>query len=291
MNKKQRRLKKKRQRRHETQFTPRIETSVQASRPVHQMPLWTRTGELYQPIRITYTVPKPLKVFTAFQHLQCMEQLTSPSQWKWLYIAEAATIMFEKQPRNLVKPIVLGTFSFKETNRLTLEVHSIERALEAMVFFSTRLPRGAAKITHVSIANRLFDPHEAQTFTLEECDERAVQPEDPILSVLHQIDALPTRGRQALERSARIEALLKANATIAFPEVEHIAIQYSKRKLSQISFLLSSRQYIAIQHWKGNTRYSLSAYLRDILEETNGRALPSKKLITARLHSTKQFAR
>lgn len=251
------------------------------------MPLWTKTGELYQPVRLYYTVLKLPKILKAFGKLHCMEGAAERNQWKWLYTAEARDLMFEKTPRYLSKPITLGTASFKVTDQMVLDVHSIERAFEAAAFFDRHLPRGAAKITHISIVNRLFDAHETEHFTIEDRVDATALPTDPILATFECLDAVQARKQTEREKQARIEGILQEHAATLFPEVEHLALHYSKSNLAQFWFLLGSRQYVAIQRWKGNTRYSLAAYLRDVLHGANGLALPGKKFLKGTRSSKK----
>jgi len=251
------------------------------------MPLWTKTGELYQPVRLYYAVLKLPKILKAFQKLHCLEGTAERNQWKWLYTAEARDLAFEKTPKYLSKPITLGTISFQVADRMVLDVHSIERAFEAAAFFDRHLPRGSAKITHLSIVNRLFDAHETDHFTIEDRVDSAPLPTDPILATLERLDAVQTRKQTEREKQALIEGILQARTATLFPEVEHLTLHYSKRKLAQFWFLLGSRQYIAIQRWKGNLRYSLAAYLRDVLRGTNGLAVPGKKFLKSHISSPK----
>lgn len=291
MNKKQRRLKKKRQHIYQKSLVPQSEGCpskiADIPRIRHQMPLWTKTGELYQPVRLYYTVLKLSKLLKAFGKLHCLEETPERNQWKWLYTAEARDLIFEKKPRYLSKPITLGTVSFKVADRMVLDVHSIERAFEAAAFFDRYLPRGSAKMTHLSIVNRLFDAHETDHFTIEDRVDATSLPTDPVLATLERLDTVQVRKQPELEKRSLLEALLQEQTATFFPEVEHLALDYSKRHLAQFWFLLGSRQYIAIQRWKGNVRYSLAAYLRDVLHGTNGLALPGKKFHKSQISSNK----
>lgn len=291
MNKKQRRLKKKRQHLYQKSLVPQSE-GIPFKPPVspkshHQMPLWTKTGELYQPVRLYYTVLKLPKILKTFGKFHCLEGTAERNQWKWLYTAETRDLVFEKAPRYLSKPIILGTISFKVADRMVLDVHSIERAFEAAAFFDRHLPRGSAKITHLSIVNRLFDAHETDHFAIEDRIDATSLPMDPILATLERLDAVQACKQPEREKQSMIEDILQERAATFFPEIEHLALHYSKRHLAQFWFLLGSRQYIAIQRWKGNMHYSLAAYLRDVLHGTNGLALPGKKFHKSHISSKK----
>ena len=269
MNKKQRKLKKKRQRMREPACTPphdHAPVKELANLSHQQMPLWTKTGELYQPVRIYYDIRQSHKVRPLFKKLHCLAFNDTNHCWIWQYTGEAENIEFEKRPVNPAKPVVLGAFVFNGPEHMHLDVHSIERALAAMSFFDTYLSRRIARITHLSIVNRLFSSQKAHAFTFDRCDAANALAEDPIASVLHVLDALQARSYDEHEKMRMIESSLNGKADTLFPEVEHIAIRFSQRKLNQLWFLLGSRQYVAIQHWKGKIRYSNADYIRDMVQ-------------------------
>jgi len=271
MNKKQRKLKKKQQR------TRTKSVSHQGGNghiktiglSIHQrMPLWTTTGELFQPVRIYYDVLKLRKILKVFHKLRCLEFDPRYERWTWFYTGEASKITFEKRPLNPAKPIVLGWFFIRGERNLYLNVHSIERALEAIPFFDRYLSRRSAQITHLSVVNRLFDVSEARTFAFDHAVETHAVFEDPIQAVLQTLDTLSARVRDEREKMALIEAYLENTARKPFPEVEHLAVHYYQEGIHQPWFLLGSRQYIAIQHWKGNTTYNHVDYIREIVGST-----------------------
>ena len=269
MNKKQRKTRRKRQRAHtESSQSQNKKSPVKTiSLPTNQKtPLWTKTGELFQPVRISYDVRNFRKVLKVFHNLECMRFDSSHECWEWLYNGESSKITFNKKRINPAKPIVLGTFSPKGERKMYLDVHSIERALEAIPFFDTYISRRTAKITHVSVVNRLFDPSEARTFTFDRYFEADSAFEDPINSLLRTLDSVGARASNEWEKMTLIRAYLEKRATTPFPEVEHIAVDHRKKRNQQLWFVLGSRQYIAIQRWKGNTDYSHADYIHEVVQ-------------------------
>ncbi len=270
MNKKQRKLIKKRQHVQATSSLPlhdkKVHIKAASLLTTQRIPLWTRTGELFQPVRLHYKVSKLRKILKVFNKLRCMNFDSSHECWKWLYTDESGNITFQKKRNNSTNPFVLGAFFMKGKRNMYLDVHSIERALEAISFFDRYFSRRVAKITHLSVVNRLFDPRKAHTFTFNHDFEPASVVEDPITSLLQTFDSLSTRARDENEKMALIEAYLENKIKTLFPEVEHIVVHYYREGIRQPWFVLGSRQYVAIQHWKGNTGYSHADYIREVVQ-------------------------
>jgi hypothetical protein len=268
MNKKHRKLKR-RQQRPRTKSSPSRDENIcikpTGSSNRQKMPLWTITGELFQPVRIYYDVLKLQKILTVFHKLQCMDCDLLHEHWTWLYTGESRKITFEKRNLNPTKPLMLGSFCIRGERNMYLDVPSIERALEAIPFFDRYLSRRAAKITHLSVVNRLFDVSEARTFTFDHYVESNSVSEDPIKSALQTLDSLSAQVRDEQEKMTLIEAYLENNAREPFPEVEHLAVHYYQEGIHQPWLALGSRQYIAIQHWKGNPAYSYADYIREVV--------------------------
>jgi hypothetical protein len=212
----------------------------------------------------------------AFEKLHCLIFDADNHCWMWRYTDEAEEIEFEKRPLNPAHCLALGSFVFDGPERMYLDVHSIERALAAMSFFHTYLSRRTARITHISIVNRLFSPQNAHAFTFDHYEAANALTEDPIASVFQLLDALQAHDCDEHEKARIIESALNGKADSRFPKIEHIAIRFSQSKLNQLWFLLGSRQYVAIQHWKGKNRYSHADYIRDMAQGLNGQ-FPEKR--------------
>lgn len=275
MNKKQRRSKRKRvhknarvNQRFPVRLTP-FHPTVHANQ---SMPLWTKTGELFQPVRLYYAIRKPQKIQKCLHALQCMRSESTPNRWIWLYTAEASTIALEKKTVHLKKPVELGTLVLFGEHNLFLDVHSIERALAAMMFFDRRLPRRLVKMSHVSIVNSLFDPHTAHTFQFPACPASDAQANDPILTIFQRLDALTKRGHTPQEKRDAVASYLQATVTPVFPRIEHLALRFSRKTYRQIRFLLESRQYVAIQRWKGYDQITLTDYVYALIQAESSSA-------------------
>jgi len=280
MNKKQRKFRKKRQHAHAESsqiHDKKLHVGTIDSPTDQKIPLWTVTGELFQPIRIYYNVFKLQKVLKVFNKLECMEFDSSHKHWTWLYIGESSQITLNKKNINPTKPIVLGSFFTRGERKMYLDVHSIERALEAIPFFDKYISRRIAKISHLSVVNRLFEAGEAHTFTFDSCFEADSGFDDPIKSLLQTFDSVGARTQNEWEKIALTRAYLEKRAKTPFPEVEHIAVHHRKKGNQQLWFVLGSRQYIAIQRWKGNTEYSHADYILEVVQNMGEMPVQKKK--------------
>lgn len=265
MNKKQRKIRQKRQRTREQKslqtaqgvgYPGAIHTGARKTTANQAIPLWTKTGELFQPVRLYYVIRNPRKICAYLTALACMRQEPDGNRWIWRYTGEALEITFEKAPSGAKIPLELGALFFWGDNGMVLDVHSIERALAAMTFFDQHLPRRLTRLSHVSIVNHLFDPQHAHDFQFPFCAAADAEADDPVMTLFRHVDRLKTHRRSTQNKRNAVAAYLQTLPTATFPPIEHLALRFSRKRLREIRFLLESRQYVAIQRWKGNNHFT-----------------------------------
>jgi hypothetical protein len=120
----------------------------------------TVTGEIFQPIRLYYQVFNRNEIEKDFNRLRCVEFDTTKNRWVWLYDEEAKSIDL-KNKFSSISPIIIGSFFWKGSDALVLDVRSYERALEAIKFFDKEISRSTAMITHCSTVNKIFEMSES----------------------------------------------------------------------------------------------------------------------------------
>ena len=117
------------------------------------------TGELFQPVRLHYRVLNHPGLERAFEKLAVWSSIRPGSRWVWLYEHEAKTLQFQRSyaefPKEL-RPIVIGAFFLRTEKALLLDLRSCERALLAIPFFDTQLPRNLVKLEDAEVVNQLF---------------------------------------------------------------------------------------------------------------------------------------
>ena len=121
--------------------------------------LGTLTGERFQPVRLHYRVLNHPGLKRAFEKLRCLEYDAPRKRWVWLYAHEAKNLRFHRSYAQFPKelhPIVIGAFFLRTKETLLLDLRSCERALLAIPFFDTHLPRKLVALEEAEIVNRLF---------------------------------------------------------------------------------------------------------------------------------------
>ncbi len=114
MNKRQRKKKQTHQRvhernhvrqRHSTVLVKSVQSVARKTAVEQSVPLWTRTGELFQPVRLYYAIRNPRKIRKRLESFACISRKFSDSFWGWMYIAEASDLLFEKTPARAITHI------------------------------------------------------------------------------------------------------------------------------------------------------------------------------------------
>jgi len=99
MNKKQRNLKKKQQRARTKAASPQGgngHIKMTGSSTYQRMPLWTTTGELFQPVRIYYDMLKLRKFSRCFTNCAVWNFDPRHERWTWFYTAKRIKLPSKK---------------------------------------------------------------------------------------------------------------------------------------------------------------------------------------------------
>src|SRR5437879_9868522 len=187
-------------------------------RPVTQIPpesvdqvAMTTTGEILQLIRLHYEVGDGEQLRAVFAPLRRLEYDDSQTRWVWLYTAEARTLPFKD--RRAADKVVLGEFVFKGETDVVLNLRSFERATNALGFFDRHMPRTVARVTAMTVSNRLLSTAEAASLgSLDQYfDHAEVVVTDPA-SLLHDVEELVARTPDLPEWFARLDQYLTDRA-------------------------------------------------------------------------------
>ena len=226
----------------------------------------TTTGEIMQLIRLHYAVEDNDKLRAIFASLRCLEYDASQTRWVWLYTEEARTLPFKD--RRAGKNVVLGEFVFKGQTEVVLNLRSFERATNALVFFDHHIPRTVARVTAMTVSNRLLSTAEAASLgSLDQYfDHAEVVVTDPA-SLLHEVEELVARTPDLQERFVRLDQYLTDRAQAPVPTMERLPVHYYEDGIRAVEALLSIRQVRAMHHWQGNTRYTYHDMIRDMLHQ------------------------
>ena len=264
-SKKRRKHKKKEQIRNKNVHPPSL-----PARENHKQLAFTSTGEIFQPIRLHYEVIETEKLPIEFSKLQCMDYDHQQERWVWLYTAEAARLLFKNQP-NEKDPIVIGEFILKGDNEIILNLRSFERAIEALVFFDRYIPRTTARVTHITIINKLFHIEEATSIAkLDKIFERSdITIRNPEV-ITEKLLGIAEKTDNQVERLKAVGQFIEELSSQAQPEIEKFPANYYEDGIDSVRFSLNSSKYVAIQHWKGNKDYTTRDSIRDMITAGNG---------------------
>ena len=223
----------------------------------------TMTGEFFQPIRVHYDVLDTEPLQARLSKLHCMEYVDDQHRWVWLYTKEAKRLKFKQNPRTDA-PVVLGEFLLKGEDKGVLNLRSIERATEAIVFFDKHVRRSILQATAITVVNRLFRVEEVTSIpSLDQFFESfEVEEQDPEL-LLRTVQGLVSGIEDPKERFEVIDKHLGDAAQKPMPEMERLPIHYYEDGIGPLTTSLIIRQVIAMEHWKGNTDYTWTDYIRD----------------------------
>ena len=213
------------------------------------------TGGIVQPVRLYYRVTDEQGLLDALGRLRCIDHDLSGGRWVWLYDDEARKLDIENGyssiPRR-ARPVVIGSFYRKAADAFVLDVRTIERAGQAIPFFDKHVPRSVARITHAAIVNRLFEAKEMLSPNF-----------DNLFRNPTEID--PEAAIQDLTSGASLLLSVQERSSRPLPDVEKFPAHFYEDGIEQIRTTLMIRQMIAMEHWRGNTDYSLKNVLEQMI--------------------------
>jgi tetratricopeptide (TPR) repeat protein len=163
---------------------------------------------------------------------------------------------------------VLGEFVRKGPEEVVLNLRSFERAIHAIPFFDTHIPRTVAHVTAMTVSNRLLSVAEATALgSLDhyfDTAEVVVKDPESFLQTLHD---RASRTPDAHERFALVEHAMAEYAQAPVPAMERLPLHYYEDGLRSVEALLSLRKVLALHRWHGNAEYTLHDVLRDVLRQ------------------------
>jgi len=219
--------------------------------PSQTMPI-TYTGEPFQPVRIYYFIRNRSLVTTKFSKMKCMNADKTNRCWVWLYEHEAKELVFERSYVRLedqVRPLSLGCFYFNPPSEMYLEVQSVDRAVQALLFFDKFLGRKMAEVKDFSILTRLLKEDEIHTdYTDFFTREVRKDPEELLKDIERQVGE--TKDQK------QVMALLEKDMKQVGPEVERKPLNFYENNFDSIRHSFDMYKTIAVERWAGNTNFS-----------------------------------
>ncbi len=242
--------------------------------------LTVKTGEAYQPIRLTYELKQPEQLIAVLSKLNCITAKHDHA-WDWFWRDECDDLHFESldsYKKNEALPERLGTFTIKN-NTLYLSLPSFKRACLAVPFFHRLISADIAKVHKADFLNKVFGlnerlPHGFSELFNENELERIVEQR------IHDYEAMQARCEQAAsvdEAAAILAEYTKSESKKRLPYAERYTFHEDEKKPidPDIVFLgfyifLRGREMVAIHRWFGETGYSLANAAEETVEQVFG---------------------
>ncbi len=255
------------------QVLQRRRQQMRTRRPLSQIPpesanqvAMTTTGEILQLIRLHYEVEDIDKLRAIFASLRCLEYDASQTRWVWLYTEEAKTLSFKD--RRAANNVVLGEFVFKGERDVVLNLRSFARATNALVFFDHHIPQTVARVTAMTVSNRLLSTAEAASLrSLDQYfDHAEVVVKDPA-ALLRTLEDMASSIPDVHERLAVVAQYMEDKAKQPVPAMERFPLDYYEEGIQAVEALLAPHQVLAMHHWQGHTEYTRHDLVRDMLRQ------------------------
>jgi hypothetical protein len=229
--------------------------------------LATMTGEAFQPVRLHYKVLDHPGLLRAFEKLRCIETDPQKQRWVWLYNHEAKKLHLPKAYSEIpadAHPIVIGSFFERPGDKLILDLRSCERALLAIPFFDKHLPRRVVKVTDAEVVNKLFAVAGNEMLTPDRIfDTQPSTYVDPA-AVQQRLMELAAQARDPQEKIRIVMEGMEAHSKRPLADIERIPVHYYEDGIGGFQLALRTRQIVAMQHWQGNTSYTLMNAIQSI---------------------------
>jgi len=232
----------------------------------------TLTEELFQPVRLYYTLHDRAKLDRVFEQLTCMEYNEALEDWTLTYAAEAAEIHLEVPPNKVpapAQPLILATIYF-EHDEMLVDLRSIERAVKIIEFINQHVPRAVVEITYTAIYNKLITADNDDLTSISEFDFDEIF-NDERITIMNPDDIVSEMESAASQYENKDEAWQAAQrasddaAKKPLPEVEKMPIYYYEEGIDHFETMCKFRQMIAAQHFFGRKDYSFYDLTQELL--------------------------
>jgi hypothetical protein len=204
----------------------------------------------------------------AFEKLRCLDYDPTQKRWVWLYAHEAKRLQFQRSHAQFSKelhPIVIGSFFLRAKETLLLDLRSCERAMLAIPFFDTHLPRRLVELEDAEVVNRVFPATKTNlrltpdAFFDSQISTR-INPED----LVQQLAEKTAEVQDSVEKFNVVFEDLKSRANEPLPEIERFPVHYAEDGIEGFKLAIRLRQIVALQHWLGNSEYTLGDAIQSL---------------------------
>ena len=221
----------------------------------------TMTGEYFQPVRIYYKVKSMAALQKKFSAISCMNFDSGNNRWVWLFDDECKMLQFEKNYDSIpmdLRPIVLGSFFSSSSQEMRLDVGSIERAIQGILFFDKHVGKKIATAYYCAFYNKIFT-------------DRDKRPGPDFDSVFASIDIRTVEAQRQAKFENAVAQFKTGNpdeliGECEFELIEALPISSYKGGVKQFEIALKMRRIVAVKRYQGDKDFTLSKLISQMFE-------------------------
>lgn len=234
------------------------------------------TGEVYQPIRLTFKIKNLVLLEEQIDDLACIKKINH-NTWYWLWCNETAELPFASisnfNQSGAMKIATLLRFG----DLLYLNLQSFKRACLAIPFFHNIFNEKSACLLYADFINKVYAYNEQKIEDFSSLfSEQELQ--TALQQKLHDYQQMQQKCEHASDISQALE-IVKSYAALEnkklVSSVERYEFNFKNCTDLSIVFLsfyvfIRSRELAAIKRWFGVTDYSLSNAVDEAMEQIFG---------------------
>ena len=233
----------------------------------------TLTDELFQPVRLYYTIYNKPKLIAHFKNLKCIDYDADLDEGILMYIEEATDFNLNVAPNKIPKkaqPLIIAKLFIEDKNTLLIDLRSIERAAEIILFMDKHISQTVIKITHAAIYNKLISTSHRKFKDITNIDyddlfnEKRITFNDPEKKI-SETKAIFASHKNKEEAIKALSQKTEDDAKKPLPEVEKFPIYYYEEGITHFKTACQFRQIIATQHFLGEKNFSFHDLIQELL--------------------------
>src|SRR5208337_4378690 len=148
---------------------------------------------------------------------------------------------------------------------LLLDLRSCERALLAIPFFDTHLPRKLVALEHAEIVNQLFPvTKENQLLTPDALFDGQIATGIDPAALVQRLTEKAADIADPKERLKMIFETLTSRSEEPLPRIERLPVHYAEDGIDGFELALRLRQIVAKEHLLGNPGYTLGDAIQSL---------------------------
>ena len=236
------------------------------------------TGELLMPVRLYYKIHNKHLLIKTLNRLKSVEFEQGGKSFIISYYKEAKNlgleVHYQEVPEELY-PVTLAHGYIKQGSSLHIDLKSLRRATGIIDFLSKHIPSSIIEITDLASVNKLTTTNDQSLEDVMEQDYDKLFDENT-MSYIDSLDSSDMKevyedeqAYHAEEKWSRFESYIKTRELEAYPEVEKISIDYSRKNhehlITQLTVRSVIKEAMAMEHHNGNKNYSSMDVIKELV--------------------------